>query len=410
MVSVRAGAVRGWVRGLAWAVLLSGCSVYDESLLESEPVSDGDVVGTTTTDGTGGGSPTTGAGGGGTETTGNSSGGGDTSTSGADTTTDTVTTTTATTTSGTGGTTTTDAGGTGSGGTGADGTGGGSVGSGGVGGTGGSGGAGGNGGSGGDCTTGCADLCPNDANKTDPGVCGCGVPDEGSSGCVDLVTSLEHRYSFDDSGAQASDSAGQSDGTVVNTTLDGSGALALAGSDSDEYLELPAGIMSALQNVTVEVWFTWSGGNNWQRVFDFGNSDVGQGEQGVGDTYFFLTPKTSTNSVLQLTFTPGGFSGEVLVEAAQPAPADVPVHAAAVVDDTNDTLSLYIDGALEGSVAFTDALSDLMDVNNWIGRSQYGADDEFGGSIDEFRIYSMALSATQIELSYTSGPDPDFLQ
>jgi hypothetical protein len=35
-------------------------------------------------------------------------------------------------------------------------------------------------------------------------------------------------------------------------------------------------------------------------------------------------------------------------------------------------------------------------TNNWIGRSQYAADPYFDGEIDEFRIYSQALTASEI--------------
>ena len=51
----------------------------------------------------------------------------------------------------------------------------------------------------------------------------------------------------------------------------------------------------------------------------------------------------------------------------------------------------------------------LRDDNCWFGRSQYAQDPGFGGSIEEFRIYSAALSAEEIALSYASGPAPDFL-
>jgi hypothetical protein len=243
----------------------------------------------------------------------------------------------------------------------------------------------------------------------DPGVCGCGIVDEGSSGCADLIDSLVHRYSFDDTGTQVSDGAGQADGVAQNLTLDGSGSLTLAGQTSDEYVELPGGIVSTLQDATIEAWLTWSGSGNWQRVFDFGNSDAAQGEQGAGDTYLFFTPVNSTNSVSQLTFSSGGFANEIKIQGAQALPSNVTVHLAVVVDDTNDMLTFYVDGSPEGAVAFDGALSELTDVNNWLGRSQFAADPEFGGTLDEFRIYSAALSAAQVSLSYTAGPDPDFL-
>ncbi len=82
---------------------------------------------------------------------------------------------------------------------------------------------------------------------------------------------------------------------------------------------------------------------------------------------------------------------------------------ALVVDDTNNLMSLYRNGAFEGSVAFEDSLSLLNDINNWLGRSQYVVDPSFSGTLHEFRIYDAALSAPAIQTSFLGGPDASFL-
>jgi hypothetical protein len=51
------------------------------------------------------------------------------------------------------------------------------------------------------------------------------------------------------------------------------------------------------------------------------------------------------------------------------------------------------------------SLTRLNDVNNWIGRSQWTFDDEFQGTVSEFRIYGGARSAQQIAAESTAGPD-----
>jgi len=85
-------------------------------------------------------------------------------------------------------------------------------------------------------------------------------------------------------------------------------------------------------------------------------------------------------------------------------------HVAIVVDHTHATLSVYVDGALSGSKAFPGSLAEIDDQSCWLGRSHYtvSADPYFNGSLDEFRIYSAALSAAQIATSFTAGPDPQF--
>lgn len=119
----------------------------------------------------------------------------------------------------------------------------------------------------------CEENCPQDPNKTEPGFCGCGyaeIDDGTSAGCEGLKPLLSHRYRFDGSGAVASDTVGSADGQVINTSLTGDGVLHLAGGTTNQYVSLPAGIVSSLSNVTIEAWMTWHGGNPWQRLFDFG--------------------------------------------------------------------------------------------------------------------------------------------
>jgi hypothetical protein len=272
-----------------------------------------------------------------------------------------------------------------------------------TGGTAGSGGAGGC--SGGDC-------CPSDPNKTMPGVCGCGVPDQDSgttAGCVGLRNALVHRYSFSGSGTRATDSVGGEHGTVTNTTLTNTGSLSLAGTTSDQYVDLPNGIVSSLTNATFDVWLTWTGGSGWQRIFDFGNSSAAEGTQGNGDTYLFLTPKgTSGSAYLRVVFSTEGTANETFVNAAAALATSTVSHVTVVVDDTNALLSLYLNGTSAGSAAFTESLSGLNDVNNWLGRSQFSPDAEFAGQLHELRIYKVALSAAQIQLSQQAGTDPAF--
>ena len=43
-------------------------------------------------------------------------------------------------------------------------------------------------------------------------------------------------------------------------------------------------------------------------------------------------------------------------------------------------------------------------VNNYIGKSQFGGDPCFNGSMDEFRIYNGALAANEIAQAYSLGP------
>jgi hypothetical protein len=216
-----------------------------------------------------------------------------------------------------------------------------------------------------------------------------------------------HRYSFAGSGAIVTDSVGTAHGTAQNTTL-ASGSVALAGTTSDQYVSLPQSVLAGLTNATFEAWVTWSGGNAWQRIFDFGDNDgAGAGSQGAnGVSYLFLSPKAVSNTgKLRVAYTTSGPTGEVMIDAATALPSGAMAHVAVVVDQTGSTLSLYLNGAVSGSAALSSPLSSINNVNNWLGRSQFTPDPEFAGSMQEFRVYSVARSAAQIQASFTAGPD-----
>jgi hypothetical protein len=247
----------------------------------------------------------------------------------------------------------------------------------------------------------CRDECPKDVAATVAGTCGCGAPDN-------LPLCLRHRYSFDGAGTTATDSVGTTDGLVVNTTLAGDGTVVLAGIDSGQYIDLPNGIVSSIgPSATLEAWVTWTGvGGPWQRVFDFGSSDQPEDTRGTGVTYLYVTPRNGLSNVARTGLSNSRLADEKFVQAPTPLATDGPVHLAVVVDGAAKTLTLYQDGVSLGSAALVDtSLTRLNDVNNWLGRSQFASDDNFQGTIFEFRIYGGARSAEQIAGDSAAGPD-----
>ena len=86
---------------------------------------------------------------------------------------------------------------------------------------------------------------------------------------------VTHRYSFND--GNANDSIGTANGTLMNGAKVSGGNLVLANNGvnmnpaTGQYVSLPANILHA-RNFAIESWFTWNGGNPWQRILDLGNS------------------------------------------------------------------------------------------------------------------------------------------
>jgi Concanavalin A-like lectin/glucanases superfamily len=252
----------------------------------------------------------------------------------------------------------------------------------------------------------CNDGCPKDVTKTVPGVCGCGAPATLALPC------LRHRYSFGGTGTVVTDTApgGNANGTVMNAMLSGAGTLVLAGVATDQYVSLPANIISSLgDSATFEAWINWTGmGGPWQRIFDFGSNDGNTpGLQGAnGTTYLFVTPSNTINTHIRAAFTVAGPPAEVVVNGPTALPWPTQVHVAVVIDGTAKTITLYQNGqSLGTSPLVNTTLSGLNDVNNWLGRSQFSPDEEFQGTYTEFRIYSSVRSMTDIGNDFAAGPD-----
>jgi hypothetical protein len=189
------------------------------------------------------------------------------------------------------------------------------------------------------------------------------------------------------------------------------GQLTLSGSD---YVDLPNGIISGLQSVTIEAWVnwripsSWNGSAEWQLIFSFGTNANGENRQGSGTTYLALTPQDSSGSV-RASYTLAGYYQEDYASSSDALPTAAGTQVVMVVDGAAGSLSVYVDGARAGiATGLTLDLSAIDDVNNWIGRSQFTEDKYFTGDVLDFRIYGGALSQAQVELSYAHGADARF--
>jgi hypothetical protein len=109
-----------------------------------------------------------------------------------------------------------------------------------------------------------------------------------------------------------------------------------------------------------------------------------------------------------LAYSLDGADEETVLDAGVELPTGTTSHVAAVLDATNDTFSLYLNGTLRASAVFDGELAEIGDVNNWLGRSQFVADAALGGTLFEFRIYRTALTEAQIRASYRAGPNVRF--
>ena len=227
---------------------------------------------------------------------------------------------------------------------------------------------------------------------------------------------LKHRYSFSESPGSATveDLAGTADGTLIGgASFTGDGKLVLDGADG--HVDLPNGIISGLTNATFETWVTWNVRSMWQRIFDFGSNSGGEGQQGTGQTYLFLSP-LGLNNVVRFAATISSGGGETPVLNGRAAlPIGQETHLAVVYNFSARSAKLFVNGQLQASGSATIQLRSVRDVNNWLGRSNW-PDPYFNGEFNEFRIYDGALTDFEVALSAAAGPskvggtDPGQLQ
>ena len=213
---------------------------------------------------------------------------------------------------------------------------------------------------------------------------------------VAMPAVLTHRYSFN--GTDASDSVGGANGTLMgNATVTG-GQLVLDGS-SGTYVDLPAGIINIATNTaaTFEAWVSVGNPMTWAYLFGFGNTNNGAGDRQIAcipntDSGFHHWGITENYSLGRTLSWAHGWDNQTL-------------HVTCVVDPPTGTISIYRDGVLEiAEYDCTAPLSSVPTNYGFIGRSFYDVDPYLQASIDEFRIYSGALTPQQVALTQKNGP------
>jgi hypothetical protein len=157
-------------------------------------------------------------------------------------------------------------------------------------------------------------------------------------------------------------------------------------SGNGEYVDLPDGIVSGLHDFTISAWVNPSANTAWSRVFDFGN--------GTSD-YMFLT-LSAGGGPLRFAISTTGNGAEQQLNAPGTLPLNTWSHVAVTLSGSTGTL--YVNGqpvATNASMTLNPAALGATS-NNWIGRSQFGADPFLAATVDDFQVYDHALSAADI--------------
>ena len=211
------------------------------------------------------------------------------------------------------------------------------------------------------------------------------------------AAALQHRYSFT---TDASDSVGHADGTLEGAASISDGQVHLNGTRGT-YVNLPGGLIAGDRAVTFEFWATLGANRNWARVFDQGSTN---GNLGGHDLYFcphsgardFRLTIMDPHPTERVVTVPGNLDNQTNLQVA------------CVLDPASGFMGIYTNGVLAASRNDLVSLSSVDTNVFFLGRSLFASDAPLNGSIDEFRIYSTALSAAAIAASYNNGPDAVF--
>ena len=280
------------------------------------------------------------------------------------------------------------------------------------------------------------------------------------------AVTLIHRYSFNDtSGTTAADSVGGASARLVNganfaaftpvASTGGAAAPATARGvvlpkpgrnfyngieeGTSNYVSLPAGLLPGT-SATIEEWFQLLPATDLETSANVPHGVFDMGFAFSNATFTTVGPGQTTESISQylvgsLAVDGKGESADPNVQGtgsrigiAQGVPAgefDAVSSAtsavnggdagylddghyemiAAVVDGRAGTLSYYINGNLQSTVAESVPLTDLDDTTNYLGASPFFGDDGTYGAIDEFRIYDGAAGPAQVAADYAAGAD-----
>ncbi|WP_375140482.1 DUF5695 domain-containing protein [Cohnella herbarum] len=210
------------------------------------------------------------------------------------------------------------------------------------------------------------------------------------------VPEVVAKYLFNEtSGTAASDSSGNGKHATLTggtTWAAGHAGNALSLNGSNAYANLPNGIVSNLNDFTIATWVKVNSLSNWARIFDFGTGT---------SNYMFLAPQAG-GAGIRFAITTGGNGSEQVLNAPV-LPTGVWKHVAVTL--TGTTGRLYVDGVQVAiNASMTLKPSSLGTTNlNYIGKSQFG-DPYLNGLVDDFQIYSRALSVTEIGTLFNGSP------
>lgn len=230
-----------------------------------------------------------------------------------------------------------------------------------------------------------------------------------------------HRFSFNAAPAPAPDGTTVPDligGLVAtirgaNAAFTGHAVRLPGGSSATEaYMDFPNGLISSWENVTIEFWETQTEPQVWSRILSIGTNKVGEihgpGGDFTGSETLTLFGNVGAMQINRFARSYGTLAngGPDRDPASYPdSEYGVEFHQVITYDKRLEEWHWYRNGLLMEVIPDREGPSTIEDVNVWIGRSEFSADNNFRGLVNEVRIYNHALDECEIQGNFLAGPD-----
>lgn len=210
------------------------------------------------------------------------------------------------------------------------------------------------------------------------------------------TANLTHQWTFDD--GNANDKVGNLNGFLNGGATIENKALKLSAAGQYLMFSGPSLAINSYTAISQEIWFSSKAAANtgYTMLSYFGNTSGGQGYN-----YLSLSAARGDN-VTRAAISNGTYNGEKYVNTTEYDDGKLH-HMVSIV--RQDSIILYVDGALVGKTASGIALSTLSNSYAYLGKGGYTSDPTWLGTISKFSLYNKSLSATEVKYLYQQGAE-----
>ncbi|MEV4202607.1 beta-L-arabinofuranosidase domain-containing protein [Micromonospora globbae] len=175
-------------------------------------------------------------------------------------------------------------------------------------------------------------------------------------------------------------------------------AVRLGDPHPNQYVQLPAGMLDGVTELTIAVWVNPAVAQTGARIAHFGASPT---------SYLSLTADSAGP---RFAITNLGSANEQQITSNTGIPAGQWTHLAVTLSPTG-VGRVYVNGVEAGAKVLALTAAALgRTVDNWIGRSRNDNDPFLNATVDDFRLYRRALDPAEVQALHSDGaPAPSDL-